>query len=320
MTNINRNLTISLVRATEAAAIAAGRWVGRGDISGADLSAGKAMHEKLSQIPIDGCIIIGEERRYEEQSLLHSGEKIGTGNGPEADVVVDVVEGTSLLVAGQPGTISVAAVAPRGSIVTLPGSAYMNKLVVGEEAAQAIGPEALHAPPAWVLGVVAKALGKSVRDMTVYVLNRERHKSLISDIRASGARVLIRQEADLLGALLAAAPDSAVDVMMGIGGTIEGIAAAIAVRALRGVFIGQLAPQSEQEKTAVLEAGHDLKRFWTAEDLVTHEDTFFATTGVTHSNLLNGVRYYRNRAVTHSLVLRGQSKTRRQIVAEYFVD
>jgi fructose-1,6-bisphosphatase II len=317
---INRNLTISLVRATEAAALAAGRWVGRGEISGADKSAALAMYEKLSQIPMEGKIIIGEERRYDERTLLHSGDSIGTGHGPEIDVVVDVVEGTRLLVSGQTGTISVAAVAPRGSIITLPESAYMNKLVVGEEAAKVIGPEAMQAPPAWVLGVIAKAIGKSVRDMTVYVLDRTRHESLISDIRASGARVLIRQEADLLGALLAAAPDTGVDVMMGVGGTVEGIAAAIAVRALRGSFIGQLAPQTSEEKTAILDAGYDPKRFWTADDLVTQEDTFFATTGVTNSVLLNGVRYHRGRAVTHSLVLRGRSKTRRQIVAEYFTD
>ena len=317
---INRNLTISLVRATEAAALAAGRWVGRGDIAGADKSAAQAMHEKLAQIPMRGRIIIGEERRYEDHNLLHSGTSIGTGEGPETDVVVDVVEGTSLLVAGAPGTISVAAVGPRNSIVTLPGSRYMNKLVVSEEASDVIGPEALHAPPAWVLGVTAKALGKSVRDLTVYILDRKRHQNLIADIRASGARVLIRQEADLLGALLAAAPDTGVDVMMGTGGTVEGIAAAIAVRALRGTFIGQLAPLSDEEKSGVEKAGHDLKRFWTADDLVTHEDTFFATTGVTDSVLLNGVRYHRNRATTHSLVLRGRSKTRRQIVADYFND
>ncbi len=317
---INRNLTISLVRATEAAALAAGRWVGRGEIAGPDISAAQAMYAKLAQIEMDGKIIIGEERRYDEHAYLHSGASIGTGKGPMTDVVVDVVEGTRLLVAGQPGTISVAAVAPRDTIVTLPGSHYMNKLVVGEDAAGMIGPEALRAPPAWVLGVVAKAIGKSVRDMTVYILDRPRHQSLIADIRASGARVLIRQEADLLGALLAAAPGTGVDVMMGTGGTVEGIAAAIAVRALRGTFIGQLAPQSKEELQAVHNAGHDLKRFWTAEDLVTTEDTFFATTGVTDSVLLNGVRYDRNRATTHSLVLRGRSKTRRQIVAEYIND
>lgn len=317
---INRNLTISLVRATEAAALAAGRWVGRGDIAGADISAAKAMHEKLAQIPMNGTIIIGEERRYEDQDLLHSGTSIGTGEGPETDVVVDVVEGTSLLVAGLPGTISVAAVAPRNTIITLPVSRYMNKLVVAEEAAGVISPEALHAPPAWILGVVAKEIGKSVRDMTVYILDRNRHKNLIADVRASGARVLIRQEADLLGALLAAAPGTGVDIMMGIGGTVEGIAAAIAVRALRGAFIGQLAPLSDEERRVVDEAGYDLKRFWTADDLVTHEDTFFATTGVTDSVLLDGVRYHRNRATTHSLVLRGRSKTRRQIVADYFND
>jgi len=314
---IDRNLTISLVRATEAAALAAGRWVGRGDIPGADIAAAQAMYEKLVQVPMDGKIIIGEERRYDEREYLHSGASIGTGDGPQTDVVLDVVEGTRLLVAGQPGTISVVAVAPRGTIVPLPGSRYMKKLVVGEGAADVISPEVLAAPPAWVLGVVAKELGKSVRDMTVYILDRPRHHQLIADVRASGARVLIRQEADLLGALLAAVPDTGVDLMMGIGGTHEGIAGAIAVRALRGKFIGQLAPQSDEEKNLVAEARLDLRQYWTAQDLVTHEDTFFATTAVTDSVMMKGVRYHGRSTTTHSIVLRGMSQTRRHIVADY---
>lgn len=318
--NIDRNLTIYLVRATEAAALAAGRWVGRGDMAGADRSAGQAMHEMLCQIPMDGRIIIGEERRYEDWAGLSRGSSIGTGDGPQTDVVVDVVEGTELLVSGQPGTISVVAVAPRDSIVTIPGSRYMNKLVVGEAAAAVLGPEALRAPPAWVLGVVAKAIGKTVRDMTVYILDRERHKSLIADVQASGARVLLRQEADLLGALLAATPHSGVDVMMGIGGTQEGIAGAIAVKALQGKFLSQLTPQSEAELNSLQRSGVNLQQIWTADDLVTQKDTFFATTAVTDSVLLSGVRYHGTRATTYSLVLRGSSNTRRKIEAEYLTE
>jgi fructose-1,6-bisphosphatase II len=317
---IDRNLTISLVRATEAAAIAAGRWIGLGDIAQADKAAAKAMHEEISNIQMDGRIVIGEERRYAETEYLRRGASIGSGDGPQTDLVVDVVEGTSLLVAGQPGTISVVAVAPRGSFVAMPESKYMQKLVVPEQAAAVIGPQSLNAPPAWILGVTAKALGKSVRDLIVYILDRKRHARLIQDVRLTGARVLLRREADLLGALLAALPDTGVDVMMGTGGTPEGIVGALAVRSLGGVFLGRLAPQSQKEKEALLAAGHDLDKVWQAQDLVRAKDTYFATTGVTDSVLLPGVRFDGRRVTTHSLALRGQSDTQRHIRADYIYD
>ncbi len=314
---IDRNLTISLVRATEAAAIAAGRWIGLGDIAQADRAATKAMHEEISKIQMDGRIVIGEERRYAETEYLRRGAAIGTGDGPQTDVVVDVVEGTSLLVEGQPGTISVVAVAPRGTIVTMPESKYMHKLVVPEQAAAVIGPQSLSAPPAWILGVTAKALGKSVRDLIVYILDRKRHAQLIQDVRLTGARVLLRREADLLGAMLAALPDTGVDVMIGTGGTPEGIVGALAVRSLGGVFLGKLDPQSEGEKAALVGAGYHLNKTWEAKDLVLDKDTYFATTGVTDSILLPGVRHDGRRVTTHSLVLRGQSDTQRRIRADY---
>ena len=193
----------------------------------------------------------------------------------------------------------------------------MQKLVVSEDAADAIGPEAMDAPAAWTLGVIAHALGKKVKDLNVFILNRPRHKDLIEDLRSTGARILLRQEADLLGALLTATPGIRVDVMMGIGGAPEGIVAARAVKALRGKFFGRLAPQSNQELQMVLDAGLDTKKIWSEKDLATGDEIFFAATGITDSILLKGVQYFGSWATTHSLVLRGKSDTRRQIIADY---
>lgn len=319
-----RNLGLSIMRATEAAALVAGRWVGRGDPLAADQSAAKAMHDILNKVDMDGLIVIGEEHRHAGQTLLSTGASIGDGDGPPMDVVVDAVEGVRLLAEGLPDAVSLVALAPRGSMGSpwtaegrLVPSAYLEKLVVNAEAARAVGPEALNAPPAWTLGVVARVLGKAVGDLTVFVLQRPRHRGLIEEIRMAGARVLLRAEGDVVGAVLAAMPGSGVDMLMGSGGTAEGVVATCAVKSLGGAIFGRLAPQSEEERRQVLDAGLDPKQVLSGDELVASDDVYFAATGITDGLLLKGVRYHAAEATTHSLVLRGKSGSRRQIYTDH---
>ncbi len=314
---IERNLGLSILRATEAAALVAGRWVGRGDPLAADQAAAEAMYQVLNKVDMDGLIVIGEEQRHADQILLTSGTSIGNRQGPPMDVVVDAVEGVQLLAEGLPDAVSIVALAPRGTMRSLVPSSYMLKLVVSEEAAHAIGPEALDAPPAWTLGVVARAVGKAVPDLTVFVLKRPRHQDLIEEIRMAGARALLRPEGDVVGALLAALPGLSVDVLMGIGGTAEGIVAACAVKAVGGVLFGRLAPQSEEEWRQISDAGLDLKQILPGYELVASDDVFFAATGITDGLLLKGVHYHAASATTHSLILGGTSGIRRQIYTDH---
>ncbi len=318
--NLERNLGLAIVRATEAAALAAGRWMGLGDRASADHVAGEAMHAVLNRVDMDGLIVIGEDRRHEGVDLLIDNALLGNRNGPPMDVIVDAIEGVRLLAEGFHDAISVVALTPRGAMRSLRPAVYMKKLVISATPEGRIGPEVLNAPEPWTLGVVARALKKPVRDLTVFVLNRPRHQELIEHIRMAGARVLLREEADLLGAVLASTPNSGVDLMMGIGGTAEGVMGACAVKALGGTMYCQLAPQSQEEHDAVLAAGYDLKKIMSKDDLVSSNDIFFAATGITDSILLQGVRYHGSRVTTHSLVLRGKSDTRRQIYADYHVD
>jgi fructose-1,6-bisphosphatase II len=260
--------------------------------------------------------VIGEGEK-DNAPMLYNGERIGSGRGRQVDVAVDPVEGTSLLARGAPDAISVVGLAPRGTMWS-PGPAYyMEKLVVGPAAASVLRPELLDAPVAQVLSDVAGALGRSVGEMTVFMLDKPRHQERIAAIRAAGARVLLRTDGDVAGALMAARDGSGVDLLMGIGGTPEGVIAACAVQALGGAMLGRLAPQSAEEAEAVRGAGIDAHRILTANDLVASDDVFFAATGITDGVLLSGVRYTGGGATTSSLLMRGRSGTIRTVTAEH---
>ncbi|MDP1545404.1 MAG: class II fructose-bisphosphatase [Anaerolineales bacterium] len=315
----NRNLALELVRVTEAAALAASHWMGRGQKESGDGAAVEAMRLILGTVEMDGVVVIGEGAK-DHAPMLYDGERIGSGSGPAVDVAVDPIEGTSLLAYGRPDAISVVAIAPRGTMWS-PGPAYyMNKLVVGREARAALHPGLLSAPVSETLSTIAASLQKPLGDLTVFVLDKPRHQKLIADIREAGARVLLRTDGDVAGALMAAMPNSGVDVLMGIGGTPEGVITACAVRALGGVMLGQLAPQREDERKAVEEAGLDLGRVLTELDLVQSEDVFFAATGITDGVLMPGVHYRGEGASTVSIVMRGKTGTVRKIHADHRLD
>src|SRR5574337_1028462 len=316
---LGRDLALELVRVTEAAALAAGRWIGRGQKDAGDEAAVHAMRAMLRTVDINGVVVIGEGEK-DEAPMLFNGEAVGTGRGPAVDVAVDPVEGTSLLAHGRPDSIAVIGVAPRGATWSPSPGFYMNKLVVGREAREAISPVSLAAPVADTLAAIAKAKHKTVAGLTVFVLDKPRHAELIGALRAAGSHVLTRTDGDVAGALMAATPNSGVDVLMGIGGTPEGVIAACAVRALGGAMLGQLAPQKPGEREALLAAGLDLDRVLTERDLVSSDDVFFAATGITDGLLMQGVRYTDGGATTHSMVMRGKSRTRRTIQAEHCRD
>jgi fructose-1,6-bisphosphatase II len=308
-----QNIGLDLVRVTEATALVAGRWLGLGKREEVHRAATEAMYHALSMVNIDGHIVIGEEGRLGEHTPLDSGQRVGTGNGPEVDVVVDPIEGTNSVVHGYPGAISVVSVAPRGSMWSPRPAVYMDKIVVDFEAASALVPECMDAPAAWTLALIARAKRKAVRDLQVVVLDRLRHYDLIEEIRTAGARVLLRSDGDTAGALIAATPNAGADILMGVGGVPEGVTAACAVQALGGGMLGRLAPQSDEEREAIETAGLDTRQTLTCHELVTSNDVFFVATGVTHGPILAGVQYHGNEAQTHSLVLRGETGTRRII-------
>jgi len=323
----NHNLALDLVRVTEAAALAAGRWMGCGQKEAGDAAAVKAMRLILSTIDMDGMVVIREGAK-DEAPMLYDGEQIGNGLGPAVDVAVDPIEGTALLAYGRPDAISVVSVAPRGTMWS-PGPAYyMNKLVVRREARSALHAgrfdsaqrRLLSAPVTETLSAIATALCKPLRDLTVFVLDKPRHQKLIADIREVGARVLLRTDGDVAGALMAVMPNSGVDVLMGIGGTPEGVIAACAVRALGDAMLGQLAPQKEEERKIVESAGLDINCVLTESDLVRSDDVFFAATGITDGVLMPGVHYTGNGASTVSIVMRGKTGTIRKIHAEHQLD
>jgi fructose-1,6-bisphosphatase II len=311
-----RTLALELVRVTEAAALAAARWAGRGDKEAGDGAAVHAMRRMLATADFDGVVVIGEGAK-DQAPMLYDGEAVGSGRGRRVDVAVDPVEGTSLLARGAPDAIAVLGVAPRGSMWS-PGPAfYMDKLVVGPGARDALHPDLLDARVAVVLDAVADALRKPLRELTVFVLDKPRHQSRIASIREAGARVMLRTDGDVAGALMAAREGSGVDLLMGIGGTPEGVIAACAVQALGGAMLGRLAPQTPEEAEAIRAAGIDASRVLTADDLVASDDVFFAATGITDGVLLLGVRYTASGATTESLVMRGRSGTVRTVVAEH---
>ena len=304
-----RNLAMDIVRITEAAALASARWVGRGNKEAGDGAAVEAMRNSFSTIHIDGMVVIGEGEK-DKAPMLYSGEKVGMGDGPKLDVAVDPVEGTNLLAYGRPNAISVVGIAPKGSMFNLAQSYYMQKLVVG---ARAKGVVDLDAPVSVNLERVAKALDKNVRDLLVFVLDKPRHQKLIDEIRNAGARIQLATDGDVAGALMAADPRNEVDIMMGTGGTPEGVITACAIKGMGGEILARLDPQSYPEKENIQNAGYDLRDILTTDNLVNSDDCFFAATGISGGDFLHGVRYTSRYAITHSLVLRGKTGTIRYV-------
>ncbi|MDR7172245.1 fructose-1,6-bisphosphatase II [Nocardia kruczakiae] len=307
----DRNLALELVRVTEAGAMAAGRWVGRGDKEGGDGAAVDAMRQLVATVSMRGTVVIGEGEK-DEAPMLYNGEAVGDGTGPEVDFAVDPIDGTTLMSKGSPGAISVLAVAERGAMFDPSAVFYMEKIAVGPEAADVID---LSAPIAENLRRVAKAKNSLVSDLTVCVLDRPRHARHIQEVRDAGARIRLISDGDVAGAIACARPESGTDMLVGIGGTPEGIIAAAALRCMGGALQGRLAPTDDAEKQKALDAGHDLDRILTTEDLVSGENVFFSATGVTDGDLLRGVRYYSGGASTQSIVMRSKSGTVRIIDA-----
>jgi fructose-1,6-bisphosphatase II len=310
----DRNLALELARVTEAAALAAGRWVGRGDKNGADGAAVSAMRQLISTVSMNGVVVIGEGEK-DKAPMLFNGEQVGDGTGPDCDVAVDPIDGTRLCANGMPNAIAVIAVSARGSMYDPSAVFYMSKLVTGPEAADLVD---VDAPPAANIAAVARAKHRSPHDVTVVMLDRERHRDLISQVRDAGARIKLITDGDVAGAILAAREGTGVDLLLGIGGTPEGIIAACAIKCLGGVMLSKLAPRDEQEREKAIAAGHDLDRVLTTDDLVSSDDAFFAATGITDGDLLQGVRYRSGGgATTHSLVMRARSGTIRNIHSEH---
>ncbi|GAA2837416.1 class II fructose-bisphosphatase [Kribbella solani] len=305
----DRNLALELVRVTEAAAMAAGRWVGRGDKYGADGAAVNAMRTLIGTVGMDGVVVIGEGEK-DNAPMLYNGEQVGSGEGPACDVAVDPVDGTTLVAKGMNNGIAVMAVSARNSMYDPSAVFYMEKLVVGPEAAEVVD---IRLPVAENIRRVAKAKGSSVDDVTVVLLDRPRHEELATQIRATGARIKFISDGDVAGAVEAARPDTGLDMLLGIGGTPEGIIAACAMKCLGGKIQGKLWPRDDAERQKALDAGHDLDRVLDTDDLVSGDDCFFVATGITDGELLRGVRYGRSTARTHSLVMRSRSGTIRTI-------
>lgn len=309
----DRNLALELVRVTEAAAMAAARWVGRGDKNGADGAAVNAMRQLIGTVSMDGVVVIGEGEK-DNAPMLYNGEHVGDGSGPEVDVAVDPVDGTTLTAKGMANAIAVIAVAERGAMFDPSSVFYMNKLVVGPEAADVVD---IRDPIGVTLEHVARAKGERVADLTVCILDRPRHDQLAADVRAAGARIKFIMDGDVAGAMMAAREGTGVDVLAGIGGTPEGIITACSVRCMGGTIQAQLWPQNDVERRAALDAGHDLDRVLTTEDLVRGENIFFCATGITDGEILEGVRYTSNGPTTHSIVMRSKSGTIRDVRSEH---
>ncbi|HEV8461376.1 MAG TPA: class II fructose-bisphosphatase [Gaiellaceae bacterium] len=309
----DRNLALELVRVTEAAAMGAGRWIGRGDKNAADQGAVDAMRAMLDTVVMDGVVVIGEGEK-DEAPMLYNGEPVGEGRGPEVDVAVDPLEGTRLAAYGQPGSISVIAVAERGSMF-FPGAAvYMEKIAVGADSADAID---INATPTENVNAVAKAKKRRPTDIRVVVLERERHEDLIGELRQAGARVNLIRDGDVAPAIAAARPETGVDLLYGIGGTPEGVISAAALKSVGGAMQGKLWPRNDEERQALIDSGYDIDRVLLTNDLVAGDDVFIAATGVTTGALLRGVRYVNDGAITDSIVMRSRSGTVRRIEARH---
>ena len=312
---VDRNLAMELVRVTEAAAMAAGRWVGRGDKNGADRVAVNAMRVMISTIGMDGTVVIGEGEK-DDAPMLYNGEKVGDGTGVECDVAVDPIDGTTLAAKGMNNAISVLAVAPRGAMYDPSAVFYMKKLVTGPEAADVVD---IRYPVSENIHQVAKAKGSRPEDVTVVLLDRPRHAELVDEIRKTGARIKFITDGDVAGAIMAARPNTGIDLLVGIGGTPEGIIAACAMKCTGGVIQGQLWPRDDEERQKALDAGHNLDPDFvlSTDDLVSGEDAYFVATGITDGELMRGVRYRAGGCTTDSLVMRARSGTIRSITSEH---
>lgn len=311
-----RNLALELIRVTETAALAAAAWVGRGDKNAADGAAVSAMRSLINTVDMTGVVVIGEGEK-DDAPMLHNGESVGNKQGPNCDVAVDPIDGTSLTANGANGAISVIAVAPRNTMFDPSQVFYMNKIVVGPEAANSID---INASVATNIAAVAKAKSLDIGDITVVVLNRPRHEKLINDIRRVGARIKLIQDGDVAAAIEAARPDTGIDLLMGVGGTPEGVITAAAMIALGGVIQGILMPQNQDEKARALTACYKLDHVYHTKDLVNSDDVFVAATGITDGELLQGIRYTKYGAVSQSLVMRGKSKTIRFVETEHHLN
>jgi fructose-1,6-bisphosphatase II len=309
----DRNLALELVRVTEAAAMGAGRWIGRGEKESADQAAVDGMRAVLDTVEMTGVVVIGEGEK-DEAPMLYNGEEVGSGHGPEVDVAVDPLEGTRLTAKGQPNAIAVIALAERGTMF-FPGAAvYMDKIACGPEAIDKVD---IEAPARENVERVARAKGKKPTEMTVVVLERDRHEGLVAELRELGAKVLLITDGDVAPAIAAAQPATGVDLLMGVGGTPEGVIAAAALKCVGGGVQGKLWPRNEDERRQLVDAGFDLDRVLTTDDLVSGDDVFVAATGVTTGALLRGVRYTPDGAVTDSIVMRSRSGTVRRIEATH---
>jgi fructose-1,6-bisphosphatase II len=311
--NPDRNLALELVRVTETAAIAAAPWVGRGEKNLADQAAVEAMRKMINTVDMSGVVVIGEGEK-DDAPMLHNGEEVGNGLGPACDVAVDPIDGTSLTANGMNGAISVIALAPRGSMYDPSAVFYMNKIVTGPEAAGVID---INASTKANIQAVAKAKGMSVSDITVVVLNRPRHDVLLKEIREAGARIRLIQDGDVAAAIETARPETGIDLLMGIGGTPEGVITAAAMICLGGSIQGLLHPKDADEKVRAIAAGHDLKKVLSTRDLINSDDVFLSATGITDGELLRGIRYTSYGSISESLVMRGKSQTVRLIQTEH---
>jgi fructose-1,6-bisphosphatase II len=305
----DRNLALELVRATEAAAINCSRYLGYGDKNQVDAAAVDAMRPVLGAVRMNGVVVIGEGEK-DEAPMLYNGERVGDGSGPEWDIAVDPVDGTTLTAKSLPDAISVLGVAPRGTMFNPGPAVYMQKLVVPGDVAGAVDQDA---PIGDTLAKIAKATDRQVADLTVAILDRPRHADLVAAIRSAGARIRFLLDGDVAGAIMAVTPGTGVDLLVGVGGTPEGVLAACALRCLGGEMFGRLVARDEAERTAILDAGFDLSQNLTTRDLVAGDNVFFAATGVTDGSLLRGVRFEPHRIVTHSLSMRSLSGTVRFI-------
>jgi fructose-1,6-bisphosphatase II len=309
----DRNLAVELVRVTESAALAAGRWIGRGEKESADAAAVDAMRVMLDTVAMDGVVVIGEGEK-DEAPMLFNGEQVGNGQPPQVDVAVDPLEGTRLTALGQPNAIAVIAVAERGTMF-FPGAAvYMEKIATGPDAADAID---IRLSATENVRRVAEAKGVQPREVSVVVLERDRHDALIAELQEAGARVLLIRDGDVAPAIAAARGGTGVDMLMGIGGTPEGVISAAALKCVGGALQGRLWPRNDEERQKLVDAGYDVEQVLTTDDLVSGEDVFVAATGVTTGSLLHGVLYSKDGAVTDSIVMRSRSGTVRRIEAQH---
>jgi fructose-1,6-bisphosphatase II len=309
----DRNLALELVRVTEAAALAASRWMGRGDKEGADAAAVDAMRVVLETVPMDGIVVIGEGEK-DEAPMLYNGEQVGDGSPMPVDVAVDPIDGTTLTALGRGNAIAVIAVSERGTMFDPGPCVYMEKIAVGPDAAGAID---ITRSITENLASVAEAKRTSVRDLTAVILDRDRHSDIIAEVRSTGARIRLIPDGDVAGAISAAVPDSGADILIGIGGTPEGVISAAALKSMGGDQQCRLWPRNDAERRAAIDAGYDLERVLTLDDLVAGDNCFFAATGITDGEMLKGVHYDSRGATTQSLVMRSKSGTVRTVNARH---